>query len=421
MRSLYFILSILIVGTACQSTKSIENEAIELPNTLRIGVYEENLNLPDSIQSISETEELLHSLVYESLIDSISSTGNIYSKIFDLVNSDQYSLEIKVKNNVLHNGQKVTSRSIKKIFKNLWINKLQEEKVSNFFGTIDGFPLAYWHVVNRNDYSKLPSGIRVVNASTLHIELRKTAPAFIQALHRLDIQLQDSTYGTGDYKWTTQKKKFHWLEAIDTTKLNLSVRMVKNEDYLVEEFKKERLDIIAYDPNNTRTVDHKDYLNELIQSEYPEYKVLKQNKSLLTVALIHGSFDSLTHRYLHKTLKTNSQQRIDGLYKQSIVDSVALNEVPIIGDLSFSELKYPFKSTHDSLVTKNDSYIVINQLEAYTNGETYRSDRLNNQKYVCLSEKPRYYIVQQNIKGLTDYMDWKEVAQNARFITIKKY
>jgi len=298
-------------------------------STLRLNFYE-NISKIDPHQVNNDTEQLVCDLIYEPLIQSIDSGGVINSSFIKEIHTEEKKHIIKFNDRHFTSGKQVSTQYILNELKSKWENEFEKIEVSSFFSSIEGFPLSNWHRINRNDPSKFPTGIALINPNSLSISTRKNTSNLAQKLKKLQIIISDDHIGSSQYyldKWKDDISCI--LRSKDSAYNDIHIRFIKNEDLKIKEFINGNFDIIKFQPSLTKSSKYKDYFNKEISSLYADYQIYKSNTALVNLVFIDNIDDSLTHSYIENIINSTTQIEIDNLYEKSLQDSLKLNNITL--------------------------------------------------------------------------------------------
>lgn len=439
MRGYILYLVMLILALSCDEKaqkESIDNE----PPIHAITVnFNENIQSLDPLKARSDAERFVCDLVYDRLLKNVS-RGDIESDLVEKITFDSTSLvyHFKLKDNIRFNKTtEFTTENVRELF--ISIYKTKRKDVKAFFNLIKpryGSSLGL---------KELPFEINFLDEHQFSVQVKDNSGTLLETLTSKLFSIHLNGEGTGpfivenlndDISCSLIRKQ----RDIEVSNIhNIELRFIKNKDEEILEFLEGNIDLFQYSGLNSKIETYKNYLNELILEDYPDYQIHKSKQSTFRYVKVYGLQDSSSISKLEKSFPKSKRQ--DFMFKSNFAirplesDSNAIAQI-FYNDIyahSLSKTNIPdeISDENNDLNPKKSVFKEI-ELKMY-NGDPllalsaiYKIEMNNNErdeKWIILlvDEQPTYYISHFYLKGMKNYRELSDLLHNVNIERPIKY
>lgn len=446
----------LLLIVSCETSTELSDPLEEPPSkTLRLNFHENLLEL-NPLKAKSRSEEFVKELVFDKFMEKDFNSLIFESYEFD---SLQFTYTFQLNSDQqFHDGSPLNSKSIQNFFKYLIHYQFEIEPVHLLFSSMDGFGLVNWYRENRNILDSIPRGFQILDETRFSIKLRNNEEKLLQWFqHPIFTLFKESNgqyVGSGDFELKELNEDISArLVRRNSGSSNIQtilLSFIKNRDLEYAEFFRGELDLVLYQPAKSNTSPQTQRLDKLLKSQYPEYKVAQNKRSIIKYLVFKEFNDSGMLQNVLASLNIKSNKIIyeneeniqltfdsDSLSKVSIGDSTIRQVQWYTEGLDDSVIYFTNTSTIDFVKTNSEKlnqtepHIVIKEMEVDFWGEigekalimelTKQYEFKENSIIMVLEVFPEYVIYNNKLKVVQSKTKISELAKTAYFQKIKTY
>ncbi|MEP3390026.1 MAG: ABC transporter substrate-binding protein [Reichenbachiella sp.] len=455
IRIYHLILCVLGLIVSCETrTKLVNHKEQEIIKTIRINFHDNILQL-NPIKAESRSEQFVKDLVFDKLIEKDLSSHLFASyQVDSLLGLYTFQLE---PDKSFHDGTPVNSDAFKNFFKYLLKNHYDDEYVQ-LFSSMDGFGPISWYRENRGIKDSIPSGFQIIDQTSFSIQLRtnkdKLLEWFQSPIFTLFKESSGRYIGSGDFqlKELNEDISAKLVRRItDNHKIEtIQLSFIKNEGLVYSEFFRGALDIILYQPYRSKLTPQTKRLNKILNSQYPDYQITQNEKSILKFMDFKMFTDSTLLHQVIASINSNTEESIDinneisqaplplDSLKTNVVLDSSYHQVQWYSELSSDSSQYftntpylEFVETNLENINPTQPQIVIREMEVefwprnikiLSNNElTQELKGDNNSVILILDTFPEYVIYNNKLSGINMNTSFSNMVRDAYYQEIETY
>ena len=476
IRSIFLLIFLGLIS--CE--KSIKNNEYNESE----GVFYLKINLKDNIKSQipsvhgNTAEKFLNTQLYEPLISKNflenSSNSLVKSYFFDSTkNAYIFSLNINKK---FSNGNSFSVEEVYQLFKRIFDDENSEKDVNEFKSKIEGYKKYNFLRVNNYINDSVPSGLELFNSHQFSLRfIDDYNPIPFLSSEYCYVYHQDKNqkyFGSGPFMIENSNEDIYLnlkrnpfyefknsLEGESKTIDGLSIRFIKNDNAIINEFLNGSIDVL-----NLNSIDQKyEQLESLNNDKYGHKNSIKQSRANVDFLSFHNisNTDLITlilsnlsehhhSKFARKNIVQDSIEVIDFSREDSIknylkeIDSIEYQHIPILVS-SNSNLVKKVEALNNKLSPKiqldikdsidfnlNAEYIVLEQKnvewrQKQINRQIFdnllRREQLHNQSIAIgiIAYQHEMIIFDERIKGFSVFGNWYDDINRLSYSKPKVY
>ncbi|UXX80432.1 hypothetical protein N7E81_04875 [Reichenbachiella carrageenanivorans] len=453
------ILSLALLAlcfVSCETKQSTHDfSPISNNKTLNLNFHDNVIRL-NPLRAKNDAEKFIAALVFDRLFESNQNSMIVSKYTYDTL-ADTHYFDLYPKKQ-FHDGTRIDTKSIKTFFKYLIAHHLNEEPVSAFFTSMEGYPSINWYRKNRGIVDSLPQGFQIISDSKFSIKLNTRHQEILtwlqSPLFTLFKQAKGEYIGTGAYLLTSmnedisaQLNKTAFAESPIET---INISFTKNDDLVYAEFFRGSLDLITYQPLHKTPSPQTNKMNHIINTKYPEYQVTTSKRVIIRYAQLNNIQDSLLiKKVLHCLPKEKGQfihlgsnvsiesYNLDSLKTESKNDTT-LFKIKWYTKISGKQKPYlsnskniNFSQTNPENIDPTQPHIVLKEisldlLDSNDESKTLQTlvENLKNRelaKYIILDRFPEYVIYSNTLSGIKENSSLNESVKFMYFDSPQTY